>query len=174
MYVSIGKSNVPPGLVGVLFECHQRIRTFGQLAITLATRTDLPSDELSEACIRCIRYFSEALPHHVADEDESIVPRLRGHRPDVDAALQTMSQQHIEHQPLLRDFLQQLHDIQKAPTDLGLRAAFAGQATVLAAEFAKHLELEERVIFPALNTLLTEDERNQIIRELPQRRIPKR
>src|SRR5690606_33889983 len=65
-------------LVDLLDECHQRIRRFLALAGEAAAHRGAPSSETAQACADVERYFKEALPLHVADEEESITPRLRG------------------------------------------------------------------------------------------------
>src|SRR5687768_5521196 len=80
-------------LVELLGECHERIRGFVALARRAATLRHVPADQIARACADVERYFSEALPLHVADEEESIAPRLRGLSPEVDDALAVMVQQ---------------------------------------------------------------------------------
>src|SRR5690606_27503113 len=78
MYVTIGKKNPKTDLIDALLECHERIRTFIDVAQRIATSPNAPPEEIREAATRVRRYFDEALPRHVADEEQSILPRLAG------------------------------------------------------------------------------------------------
>jgi iron-sulfur cluster repair protein YtfE (RIC family) len=169
MYVTIGRRPRPEGLVGLLLECHERIRSFGALAQAIGRQGGAP-DELREACARCRRYFAEALPLHVADEEESILPLLRGKDPTLDAALGTMHVQHEEHAPVLAQLLEELDRVHGNPGDDAARARLAELAAHLMDAFEAHLANEETVIFPKLATLLSPDEQNTIIVELRERR----
>jgi hypothetical protein len=73
MLIKIGSSVAETGdVVDLLLACHERIRFFIDLAIRIADTTDASNEEIREAAARVVRYFSESLPLHVADEEESI------------------------------------------------------------------------------------------------------
>lgn len=148
MLVTIGRRTVPEDLIGLLLECHGRIRSFTHLAAELGTRQDLPAEEVVDAAARVARYFREALPLHVEDEEQSLLPRLMGLDEELDAALATMHAQHEAHEPLLKELLQVLTALQHAPQDGAVRERLAAVATSLRAELETHLKGEERVIFP--------------------------
>ncbi len=169
MYVTIGRRPRPEGLVGLLLECHERIRSFATIAEAVG-RQEGPPEELREASARCRRYFAEALPLHVADEEESILPRLRGKDPTLDAALGTMHGQHEEHAPVLAQLLEELDRVHGDPGDDAARARLAEVAARLGKDFEVHLAHEESVIFPKLTSLLSPVEQNAIIAELRERR----
>jgi hypothetical protein len=84
MAVHIGAPRPAAGAVELLLECHERIRHFARLALKLAGTRDLPPAEVAEAAAAVRRYFAEALPLHAADEEESMMPRLRGRDPAVE------------------------------------------------------------------------------------------
>lgn len=148
MFVTIGARGATEDLVGLLLACHQRIRAFSQLAVQLGRREDLPSDEILDAAQRCERYFFEALPLHVEDEEQSLVPRLPS-EPDLDRALLTMRGQHTSHAPRISALLVALAALRAEPHDARRREALRQIAEPLALEFEEHLALEESVIFPA-------------------------
>jgi iron-sulfur cluster repair protein YtfE (RIC family) len=158
MLVSIDSRKPPEDLVGILSECHERIRRFTHLAEEIGRRPDVPVEEVVDGCRRVKRYFTEALPRHVEDEERSLGPRLRGHSPDVDAALEAMELQHREHEPLLRDLLERVHAVQIAPKDALARDRLGAAAAHLAAELERHLELEEQVLFPAIRAFSPAEE----------------
>lgn len=154
MFVSIGRrSKEARDLVDLLLECHERIRSFIRLAEAVGSRRDLPAEEVEQACLRCERYFIEALPLHVRDEEESLLPRLRGITQSLDDALGAMHREHAEHEPLLRALLQALARVRQSPTNFSERATLANLASRLAAEFEVHLIAEESTIFPAVRQL---------------------
>lgn len=153
MFVQLGGPKPAESLVGLLLECHERIRRFSRLAVELSRRADLPEPEVVEACARCERYFGEALPLHVADEEESLLPKLRGHDRAVDEALSLMHAQHDEHRPALVGLLEALRALRAAPSSAPVRARLGAVAERVAAEFEQHLTLEEQVLFPVVEAL---------------------
>ncbi len=85
MLTKIGKPAAAGDAVGLLLECHERIRSFLALARRIAEVGPSAPGTVPEAAARVRRYFTEALPLHARDEEESILPRLRGLDPTVDA-----------------------------------------------------------------------------------------
>src|SRR5215468_1101653 len=99
MLTRIGSSPEPADVVDLLIECHERIRSFIAPAGRVANADRPSAVEVREVARRITRYFSEALPLHVADEEESIMPRLRGKTAELDASLSEMREEHREHDP---------------------------------------------------------------------------
>lgn len=163
-------SGAPADLVDLLLECHDRIRSFVALARQAARRVDAPEDQIVEACLRVERYFSEALPLHVADEEQSVLPRIRGRSEDIDSALETMQGQHTQHEPKLRALLAASVAVREAPQDPDRRASLTAAAEQLEREFDEHLALEEAIIFPAIRRLLSSAVQAEMIKELRGRR----
>ncbi len=173
MLHTIGKKRSGEGdLVDMLLECHGRIRTFSGLAIAIGERADVAPAEVIDGCSRVERYFSEALPLHVRDEEESILPRLRGRSSAVDAALECMHEQHEMHVDILGRLLTSSAALRRQPDAATARAALLGVARPLWSVFEPHLRAEEQVIFPAVRALLTDEERVTIVTELRARRRP--
>lgn len=174
MLHTIGKKQSSEGdLVDMLLECHGRIRNFSGLAIAAGERVDVPPSEVSDVCARVERYFSQALPLHVRDEEESILPRLRGRSAAVDAALARMHDQHGEHEELLARLLAAAAALRKDPQSATARTALSVAARPLWSSFEPHLEAEEQIIFPGIRTLLSLEERAAIVAELRARRSTK-
>lgn len=154
----------------LFLECHGRIRQFAKLAQETGQRRDLSEPDVVDACKRVERYFVEALPLHVRDEEDSILPRLNGRSAELDRALSEMQAQHQEHEPVLARMLSACRTVRAAPADpLGL-LELSQLAEQLIRAFEAHLALEETVIFPALRQLLTDAERASISSELRARR----
>lgn len=174
MLTHISRSKKPDSfeLVELLLECHARIRLFVSLAREAGRRTDAPEQETVDACLRVERYFTEALPLHLADEEQSIQPRLRACCSEkVKAALETMAEQHTLHEPKTQALLSASAAVRENPGDLELRAVLMAAACELEREFSEHLQLEETLIFPAIHTEIPKDEQDHIVQELRLRRV---
>jgi iron-sulfur cluster repair protein YtfE (RIC family) len=171
MLIKIGDLKEPSGIVDLLLECHERIRSFVDLACHLGEATAPSKDEIRDAAARVSRYFSEALPFHVADEEQSIVPRLTGKSPELDTALRQMHMEHQEHEENVRTLIETCDTLKTSPDMFDqLRKPLLAAASSLQTEFAAHLKQEEDLIFPAIRSLLTPDEQAMMVKELRQRR----
>src|SRR5262245_34207953 len=104
-------------LVELLLDCHRRIRRFVSSARHLADAEAVTDAEAREAAATTARYFTVALPLHVRDEEESIVPRLAGRDPQVDAALREMARQHLDHLQPLAQLVALLERIAATPAE---------------------------------------------------------
>jgi hemerythrin-like domain-containing protein len=172
--LSTGRDAGPPSLVDLLGECHERIRRFVALARRAAMQKDAPLDQVAQACADVERYFIEAYPLHVADEEESIAPRLRGLSPTVDDALEAMAKEHRQHAPKLEALLRATAAVRSEPHHHGAREELATAAEALEIELEQHLVLEESAIFPAIRERLSAQTKTRIIDELRRRRRPGR
>ncbi len=154
----------------MLLECHVRIRTFSGLAVAVAEHADAPLVEVVDVCARVERYFAEALPLHVRDEEESVLPRLRGRSLAIDAALERMHEQHEMHVELLQRLLVVSAALRAEPGDATARAALLGVARPLQSAFEQHLQAEEEILFPAVRALVSGEEQVAMVGELRARR----
>jgi len=171
MLHSLSRKPSSDTLVGALLECHARIRHFSAVARALADATGRSDADLVGAAEDVRRYFEQALPLHARDEDDSIAPRLLGREPTVDAALATMRSQHDEHRPSLTELVSVCDTIARAPGEHeALRARLSRVVEHLVPQFEVHMELEERVIFPAVLRWLDADVQDLVRRELRARR----
>ena len=171
MLVSLGARNQVDELVDLLAACHRRIRHHVVLARRLVVRgADSPIDDVCATAAQIRRYFTVALPLHVADEDETIAPRLAALGNPVAAALNTMAVDHVNHQHLIDRLVELCGEIEQSPAQLKrINGQLSRLVEVLATELAAHLELEERVVFPALRAL-GEAQRADILAAMRQRR----
>ena len=170
MLHSIGKKVESEELVDLLLACHGRIRSFLELAIAIGERADASNDDVVEASASIRRYFADALPLHVEDEEEGVLPRLHGRSPAVDAALDRMCVEHDDHLPALRRFLALCASLPDHPGDAQARADLARAAKELRDVLDPNLREEEQVIFEAIRKLLSSEERRAIVSELRARR----
>lgn len=172
MLKQIGKTQrTPPDLVALLLDCHGKIRHFIALARAAGEASAAPA-AVTDACEQARRYFSDALPLHVLDEEQSVLPRLRGRDATLDRALSAMHDEHGEHEPMLTALGEALSKVRDAPADVVLRRQLADGSAALAYVLEAHLRAEEQLVFPALPRLLSEHELHGIIAELRARRQP--
>ena len=156
-----------------LLECHERIRRFCTMATRLAGALSAPPSEVADAARQLHRYFATALPLHVADEDGTVMPRLLAAQPEesVRAALQQMESEHLLIDALLPTQLEAWERLAAQPALLPrLAAALAQGARLLEDSLLTHLDLEERVILPAVDALLPRALQAQMVEEMKARR----
>ncbi|AKV01453.1 hypothetical protein AKJ09_08116 [Labilithrix luteola] len=170
MLFTIGRKRHSEELVDLLLACHGRIRSFLEIAVSIGERPNVSEDEVADGSARVQRYFSEALPLHVEDEEQGVLPRLHGRSPDLDRALERMSEEHDRHVRPVRRLCELCAALRSEPGAAIVRVELAGVARRLRAELEPHLEAEELLVFPAIRSLLTVEEQQAIVRELRARR----
>ena len=170
MLIRIGSRAGGGDVVEELRACHDRIRSFTALARRLGETRDVPPGDVADAAARVRRYFVEALPRHVEDEEQSLLPRLRGRSLALDAALAAMHGEHAA-QGLREARLVAICDrlIADPAQHAALADELADAARELEAAYAEHLDGEERAVFPALAEL-PEAERAAVLAEMRARR----
>jgi hemerythrin-like domain-containing protein len=170
MLHNLGARKARAGLLGLLLDCHDKIRSFSALAVTLATRDGIEPAQAREGAAQARRYFVEALPRHVADEEESLLPRLRGRDPALDRALAQMHHEHEQHAALLAVLIDALDAVAQHGLREADQSALADVAPRLSRAFDEHLAREEQHIFSRIDSLLGAEEQSQIVHELRARR----
>lgn len=173
MLIGIGKKPAGSDLVTALAECHDRIRSFSALACRLAepSAIEAGSEQVAEAAEAVRRYFVLALPLHVADEEQTLMPLLAGRDAAVDAAFEKMAREHAEHQPAVAALVEACDRIAREPAELPrMRERLEAVAQPLNAAFHAHLGLEESTIFPAILRLLSPAEQEEVKAAMRSRR----
>jgi len=171
MLTRIGGTAAPGDAVDLLLECHERIRSFLALSRRIAEAGPAEVAAVPEAAARVRRYFTQALPLHARDEEDSILPRLRGLDSAVDEALEEMTREHAEHESPLAELVGACEELARDPGRHAALAPIVGRATAeLERHFAAHLEREEKIIFPAMRRLLDRSVDERIVREIRARR----
>lgn len=167
----------PKSPLEMLQGCHARIRHFVQLSRTLAHAEGVPAEEVSQAAMAVFRYFSEALPQHEADEDQSLAPHFHRALPENDLvleAVETMFDQHRVIDEIIAELLLLCASLGRHPERLQSMAQRLDQVTeALSTIFLTHMHLEESVIFPAIEGRLTPEQIAEISSEMQQRRKPR-
>ncbi len=173
MLTGIGTARGGGDAVDLLLDCHARIRSFLGVAGRLAAARGAPPQEVAAAAEGVRRYFAEALPLHARDEEDSILPRLRGAGPDVDAALDAMHAEHLAHEAPLATLLEACEVVAAAPERLDeVRGPLREATAELSRLFEEHLAREEAVLFPALRRALAPEVLGRIADEMRARRRP--
>jgi iron-sulfur cluster repair protein YtfE (RIC family) len=173
MLVGIGRAPAATDLLGSLRACHARIRHFGALAAKLAAAGDAPAAQIRDAASEVRRYFVEALPLHVADEEQTLAPLLRGREPALDEALDRMAREHGGHEAPLAKLVALCERLERAPEERSaLEAELAGVVGPLRADLEEHLAAEESVVLPAIGRLLGPDEQARARAAMAARRSP--
>ncbi len=168
-----GRAAVAVDPVDLLQDCHGRIREFVAMARRIGEARDADPEAVREAARRVRRYFTEALPLHARDEEESVLPRLRGIDAALDRELAAMAREHREHEEPLGRLVAACRSLEDEPSRLeALRQAVTAPAAELEAHFAVHLAREETVIFPALRRLLAPADGAAVALEIRTRRTP--
>lgn len=170
MLHNLGVRKTRAGLRGLLLDCHDKIRSFSTLAVTLATREQIEPAQARDGAAQARRYFVEALPRHIADEEESLLPRLRGRDPALDRALAQMHGEHDAHLAPLAAMIEALDAIARDGLQARSREALVAVAPSMQRAFDAHLAHEEQQIFSKIDETLTADEQQQIVEELRARR----
>lgn len=163
--------------LGLLSDCHRRIERFlGALIAVAETRrgSELPDADRAVLDV-ALRYFSTAAPHHSADEEQSLFPRLRSSSdPRACAALETVQRLEADHR-----VADARHD---AVDTLGRRWLSAGMLPVTEARalrehlvaldrlYRRHIKVEDEELFPAAGRVLSAADLEAVGREMVGRR----
>lgn len=157
----------------MLRECHGRIRTFLTRARLLLEVDGARDAEVADAARSLVRYFTLGLGKHVQDEDLSLAPRLRALPlpPEALEALETMEAQHRVIDARVDGLVARWRQLEAPsaprPTSFPTLREDTDALTVLMEE---HLQLEERVLFPVADRLLSPPEQQALREEMRARR----
>jgi hemerythrin-like domain-containing protein len=155
----------------MLLGCHQRIRHFTEVALRLAKDSAAPPEERATAVQSVLRYYTEALPLHEADENDSLHPRLRRVLPEgvLAEANDAMVQQHTEIDALIAQLVPAWGKLEQDPQHP--QADLLQQTERLQQLWSSHLQLEEEQVIPAMQRYLPPDELREIEAEMRARRV---
>ena len=171
MLVGLKTPRSAASVSALLLECHERIRKFIGLACRLGGASDLPAEHVAEAARDVRRYFEEALPLHAQDEEQSILPRLKGRNEALDRWLEAMTAEHRTHAPLIEALCATCGVLQAAPETLeDNRDKLVATSTALQHEFAVHLQQEEEYIIPAIDRWISAQAQAEVLDEIRARR----
>jgi hemerythrin-like domain-containing protein len=160
MTVAIGRGPRSGGgdAIDLLLECHQRIRRFTAMAVALAEAGDSgDAGERAAAASALVRYFGDALPLHVADEEVDLEPLLERRTASAEVAglMSALGRQHRHIEALVAELMPSW----QALLDGGTGAAELADASAeLAALLGDHLALEEAELMPRARAALSTDD----------------
>lgn len=162
----------PPAEIGdLLVECHRRIRKFAAMALRLGEVHEAPEHQIADAAHRVRRFFEQALPLHVEDEEQSVLPRLRGRDRTLDEHLQQMSAEHRSHEPLVDPLVATCRLLERSPEHhAARREELFAAASALERELEAHMRQEEELIIPAIARWVEPADRAKMVDELRERR----
>jgi hemerythrin-like domain-containing protein len=157
--------------IDLLLGCHTRIRHFTSVALKLS-QPGAPADQVRSAAAAVHKYYSQALPLHEADENDSVYPRLKAALAGAptDPLAEANQAMVDQHRTINRTVASLLPQWQRSMDDAGAAPATAAEAAELDAAWRDHLGLEERLIFPALRERLSTEDRHAIRQEMQDRR----
>lgn len=154
MLATLGARSQVDEVVEVLTACHRNIRHHFVIARRLVVRG--PQCELQEVrdiAAQIRHYFGVALPLHVADEEQTIAPRLCLD-PSVATLVKRLTRDHAHHQSLVDTLVALCGEVEQAPERLSaINGRLSKPVELLATDLAMHLELEERLMFPLVRSL---------------------
>jgi hemerythrin-like domain-containing protein len=161
--------------LGLLSDCHRRIEQFLAVLIKVADTTGESSLAPGEAAAlqNALDYFHNSGPKHTADEEESLFPRLKTSA-DGQQALEQIAALEREHDDANRD-----HEKVEALGREWLRKRHLHSADLeemkatlqrLAQMYARHIDVEDKELFPLASRTLSADALNDIGREMAERR----
>ncbi len=163
--------------LGLLSDCHRRIEHFLQVLVTVDQRLSggRLDAEHRHALEAAVKYFEQAAPHHTADEEDSLFPRLRANGDaDVRRALSLVQRLERDH-----DTADAHHDVVNGLVhrwlqDDGLAApeaaALRQHLAALQALYRAHIAVEDDEVFPVAARVLDERTLQQIGQEMAERR----
>jgi hemerythrin-like domain-containing protein len=160
----------------LLSDCHRRIEMFLGILAKVAASVDRPlASDARLALESALRYFREAAPKHTADEERSVFPRLRQSRDaEMNGALETLDALEQEHRHA--DSLHAQIEIlgKQCLAEGSLSPSPAGQfrkaVADLASIYKRHIPIEEELVFPIAERVLSPADKVIIAQEMSARR----
>ena len=135
-------------------------------------------EEHRRALDLALRYFRESAPKHTADEEESLFPRLQGLKDEeLQSALMRVGELERDHREAdgLHRRVEELGTAWLEANELGGSelAEFRSAVTRLGNIYPHHIEIEDRILFPAAARALSLEQKAQIAAEMAGRRSVK-
>lgn len=161
--VMAGDQHAPHGEVAIemLFACHDRVeRQCETLSRLVAYLPAHGSDTAAQQASRgVLRYFTEAAPHHHADEERDLFPMLLASASGPSAAtLPPVIAQLIAEHRMLEDRWQRIAAVLQRIVDGQAVVLDAQQVTDFLKIYRHHMQTENEVLFPQIETVLSEQQ----------------
>lgn len=163
--------------LGLLSDCHRRIEHFLGLLITVTAdaRGGALSDEQRQALAAAGRYFREAAPKHIEDEERSLFPRLRdSHDAQAREAMATIKELAEDHVVLERGHAEVDPLVERWMDDGSLPEPDARRLVTVLEElrtiYERHIAIEDHDVFPLAGRVLNQEAIAALGREMAARR----
>jgi hemerythrin-like domain-containing protein len=163
--------------LGLLSDCHRRIEHFLAVLerVILAAPADALADEQRHAVETALGYFKNAAPRHTQDEERSLFPLMRAsgqpRAREALRALDALEQDHaaadVAHAEVEASFRRWLDQGRLADSE---RQRLADVLGALRQMYRRHIDVEEREIFPLAGQILSPDQVGRVGREMASRR----
>ncbi|KAA6462946.1 hemerythrin domain-containing protein [Acidobacteria bacterium AB60] len=159
--------------LGMLQDCHRRIEHFLQVLSTVASRArGRALDQEEAAAVKgALHYFRVGGSRHTDDEEMSLFPRLSAHPEAPEATVHSLENEHQHaeglHYLVDRLFSTWINNRTLLPETQQQLDQFLDQLLQL---YTRHIDLEERVLFPAAAKLLNAEQLAAIGEEFRRRR----
>lgn len=163
--------------LGLMSDCHRRIEHF--LGILVKVSEDrlgaALTDEQRRAIEASLKYFDTAAPWHTEDEERSLFPRLRGLNPaGARDAIRSLAELEADHAAAgllhgqVRNWFRKWLDLGTlaGPEQRELEHALRALQEI----YRRHIDVEDRVIFPLAGEVLSRDQLAQLGAEMAERR----
>ncbi|MDO5623485.1 MAG: hemerythrin domain-containing protein [Pseudomonadota bacterium] len=157
----------------MLEACHERVQRSLNLLERIVAHVDAHGHDAPSrsAAADVLRYFDIAGPHHHEDEERHVFPPLQAHADErVRAAVAELQADHVAMHALWQRLRQVLLVWRDAAAPAPISTAERALVQAFAAVYARHIPLEESVVYPAVRALLDEAALQAIGREMAARR----
>jgi hemerythrin-like domain-containing protein len=160
-----------------MMDCHRRIEKFLDMIREVARErrgSPLP-DEHRRALATALVYFAEAAPHHTADEEASLFPRMRAtDDPRIHAALERLEKLEADHRRAEHAHARVDEFCRRWLDDDRLPESEADELIALLDElkqtYERHIRLEDEEVFPLAGRTLDANQIKAVGREMRERR----
>jgi len=153
----------------MLASCHERMRARLDTLARLVDHLRVRGRDAAavDAARSVLRYFDEAAPHHHADEEQSLFPRLSAANPEASGPL--IAAIEADHAGLAATWLRVRPGLAAIAEERGA-ALDADAVAALRAGYHAHIDLEERELIPLAASTLDSAALAEIAAEMAARR----
>lgn len=161
--------------LGMLKDCHRRIEHFLHVVCVVAERPGVRAltQEEAAAIQAALSYFRSGGMRHTRDEEDSLFPRMRAAGVDPEDLEKVGGLEHDHrHADLLHTQVDQLYTawLHDGSLSAGQHAALRSAIGQLKTLYARHIEVEEKLVFPRAAERLNPQALAEMGQEFRQRR----
>lgn len=163
--------------IEMMKDCHRRIEHFLDVLrqVEIQFGEGKLTDDARRALAASIDYFAKFAPHHTADEEQSLFPRMRrSDNPDARAVMADLDC--LEHDHRRCEACHALVDcevrnwLETSRLQNGQRKRLRAALDELAGIYAAHIQLEEQRVFAVASHVLQSEQVREIGEEMRERR----